>query len=98
MHFFYKLIAPRPDFHLTMDEKESSTMKEHMAYWAALFENKKVIVYGPVFDPSGVYGMAVLEVESEVQADLIKNNDPAVTSGVCSADVFQMQVGMARNN
>jgi|SoiMethySBSTD1v2_1073268.scaffolds.fasta_scaffold18364_6 uncharacterized protein YciI len=98
MHFFYKLNAPRPDFHLTMDENENSAMQEHMAYWAALFENNKVIVYGPVFDPSGVYGMAVIEVESEDQADLIKNNDPAVSSGVCSAEVFQMQVGMAKSN
>jgi uncharacterized protein YciI len=96
MHFFYKLTAPRPDFHLTMDQKEGAAMSDHMTYWAALFKNKKVIVYGPVFDPSGVYGMAVIEVDSEEQADLIKNNDPAVTSGFCSAAVFQMQVGMAR--
>ena len=96
MHFFYKLIAPRPDFHLTMDVKEETAMKSHMAYWAALFEKKKVIVYGPVFDPDAVYGMAIIEVDSEEEADLIKNNDPAVASGVCTATVFPMQVGMAR--
>ena len=97
MHFFYKLIAPRADFHLTMNEKEEAAMKTHMGYWAELFQNKKVIVYGPVFDPEGVYGMAVIEVDNEEEANAIKNNDPAVTAGVCTALLLQMQVGMARS-
>ena len=96
MYFFYKLIAPRPDFHLTLDEKERATMNAHKDYWMQLFERRKVIVYGPVFDPGGVYGMAVLDVESEEEGNSVKNNDPAVSSTICTADLFQMQVGMVR--
>jgi len=96
MHFFYKLIAPRPDFHLTMNEIERTTMNEHKDYWAGLFNNKNVIVYGPVFDPDGVYGMAVFVAEDDEEATSIKNDDPAVASGICTAAVFPMQVGMAR--
>jgi uncharacterized protein YciI len=96
MYFFYKLIAPRPDFHLTMDEIEAAAFKEHKSYWEGLFNINKVIVYGPVFDPNGVYGMAVLDVEDAEEATSIKNNDPVITSGICTAVVFEMQVGMVR--
>ena len=96
MYFFYKLIPPRPDFHLTMDEVERATMNEHKSYWMGLFERRKVIVYGPVLDPNGVYGMAVIDAEHEEEATSIINNDPAVASGICTAGLFQMQVGMVR--
>lgn len=96
MHFFYKLIAPRPDFHTTMSESEQAAMGEHMSYWANLFQTGVVAVYGPVFDPQGVYGMAVLEVENPEQANLIHENDPAVLSGVCTAALVPMQAGMIR--
>ena len=96
MYFFFKLLPPRPDFHLTMDEKENAVMKNHVAYWTALFEKRKVIVFGPVFDPSGVYGMAVIETDTEEQANLIKDNDPAIASGICTGNLFQMRVGLTK--
>ena len=96
MHFFYKLVPPRPDFHLTMNETERQAMNEHKDYWAGLIEQRKVIVYGPVFDPNGAYGMAVLDVENDEEATSLKNNDPAVSSGICTANLFQMQVGLVR--
>lgn len=96
MHFFYKLVAPRPDFHVTMDEKEQNAMNAHMMYWAELFNRGKVAVYGPVFDPAGVFGMAVLEVNEANEANSIKDNDPAVTSGICTAQLIPMQAGMIR--
>jgi hypothetical protein len=40
--------------------------------------------------------MAVLDVESEEEGNSVKNNDPAVSSTICTADLFQMQVGMVR--
>ena len=50
-----------------------------------------------MFDPEGVYGMAVIEVDNEEEANAVKNNDPAVTAGICTALLLQMQVGMARS-
>jgi uncharacterized protein len=97
MHFFYKLVAPRADFHMTMTEKEEKAMAEHMAYWKKLFEQGMVAVYGPVFDPESVFGMAVLETANENDADVIKQNDPAVTSGICTAQLIPMQAGMIRS-
>lgn len=96
MHFFYKLISPRPDFHITMSDDEKSAMSEHMVYWADLFSRGVVAVYGPVFDPSGVFGMAVLETGTEEDANSIRDNDPAVVAGVCTAQLLPMEAGMIR--
>ncbi len=79
-HFAYKLIPPRPTFNLDMDDHEKTVMNAHMQYWADLFASKKVIVYGPVLDPKGVYGLAVMEVETDDEARAIAENDPAVSS------------------
>lgn len=97
MHFFYKLLAPRPDFHLTMDESERETMESHKAYWAGLFNRGVVAVYGPVFDPKGVFGMAVVETDSAEESAELMKNDPAVSSGICTAELIPMHAGMIRS-
>ena len=79
-HFLYKLIPPRPTFPGDMTEEEGSIMQEHFGYWAGLIESRKAVAYGPVMDPKGSYGIAVLEVEGEGEAQGIAEADPAITS------------------
>lgn len=55
-------------------------MQEHVAYWLGLMKERKVVVVGPVLDPKGTYGIAVLEVEDESIAQDIASNDPEITS------------------
>ena len=57
-HFFCKLIAPRPTFPFDMNESEKVVMAERAAYWAAMCREGAVLVYGPVMDPDGPFGMA----------------------------------------
>ena len=95
-YFAYKLIPPRPTFHLDMDDHEKAVMNAHVQYWAALFAGKKVIVYGPVLDPEGVYGLAVMEVETDEEARAIAENDPAVSSKVNTFELSPMLVGLSR--
>jgi len=52
-----------------MTEAEATIMQEHFAYWLGLLEQRKVVVVGPVLDPKGTYGMALLEVEDEAMAE-----------------------------
>lgn len=92
-HFLYKMIPPRPSFHLDQDENEMKVMQQHMEYWQEQTEMNSVIVFGPVFDPNGVYGMAVIEANDEVEANEIAKNDPAVASGVCIFELIPMRVG-----
>jgi uncharacterized protein YciI len=90
MHFFAKLIPPRPSFATDMTEDERKFMQEHVAYWADKQAKGHVIVYGPVFDPKGVYGIGVLDVESEAALSEFTQNDPALKAGN-AYEVYQMK-------
>jgi uncharacterized protein len=79
-YFFYKLIPPRPSFPGDITNAEGRIMQEHFAYWDRLIEEGKVVVVGPVLDPKGTYGIAVLEVEDAAFAENLAKNDPAITS------------------
>ncbi len=63
-HFVYKLIPPRPTFASDMSDDEQAVMGEHFAYWTTLFEGGRIVAYGPVLEPAGVWGLAVVEAES----------------------------------
>lgn len=95
-HFLYKLIAPRTSFHLDMTDDEKQAMSQHMQYWATLTDQKISVLYGPVFDPVGVWGLAIIEVADEVDARTIGDSDPAVASGICRFELLPMQIGMIR--
>lgn len=78
-YFFYKLVPPRPSFAQDMSAEEAAVMGEHAAYWKGRIENGvKVFALGVVADPAGVFGMAVLEVETEASAHELARNDPAI--------------------
>jgi uncharacterized protein YciI len=79
-HFFYKLIPPRPTFPADMTEKEGAVMQEHFGYWARLIEERRAVAYGPVMDPNGTYGVAVVDVDDEATARGIAEGDPAITA------------------
>jgi len=77
-YFLYKLIPPRPTFPQDMTEMERKLMQEHVAYWKDLAKRRIAIVFGPVSDPRGTYGLAILEVEDETVVNNISANDPAI--------------------
>jgi uncharacterized protein YciI len=78
--FLYKLIPPRPTFPADATEAEGAVMQEHFTYWSKIIEEGKAVVYGPVMDPKGTYGIAVIHADDEETAKSIAENDPAVTS------------------
>ncbi|MGY1616978.1 YciI family protein [Geodermatophilus sp. SYSU D00691] len=95
-HFLYKLLPPRPDFAFTMTPEEAAVMAEHGRYWAGLLEGGSVVVYGPVAEPTGAWGMAVVEADDAAELHRIREADPAVTSGTCTAEVHPMISAFAR--
>lgn len=78
-HYFLKLIPCRPTFSQDMTAEERAIMMQHIAYWTELMNKGKVVVFGPVLDPAGIYGMGVVEAESEEVLIDFMNNDPAAT-------------------
>jgi uncharacterized protein len=81
-YFLYKLIPPRPTFPEDMTDAEGKLMQEHFNYWKDLADRRIAIVYGPVSDPIGVYGIAIIETEDETIAHNISINDPAIKHNV----------------
>jgi uncharacterized protein YciI len=78
--FLCKLIGPRPTFPGDATPAEGAAMKEHVAYWQELLDKGTAIVFGPVAEPTGVWGLAVIRVSSAAEADAITANDPTVRS------------------
>jgi len=81
-YFLLKLIAPRPTFATDTTEAELQIMQEHGAYLKDYVDKGTVIVMGPVLDPSGSWGVAIVEIGSEEEVRSIIANDPTVLSGL----------------
>ena len=80
-HFFLKLIAPRPSFAFDMTEGEKELMDRHLRYWKARQDQGEVLVFGPVMDPNGPYGMGVIAAVNEKAARTFSEGDPAMLAG-----------------
>ncbi|HTA28138.1 MAG TPA: YciI family protein [Bacteroidia bacterium] len=76
-YFFLKLNPPRASFMMDMTDEERGIMQKHVAYWAPYVQDGTVLVLGPVADPKGGYGMAVIRVDTEEQLQQLIANDPA---------------------
>jgi uncharacterized protein YciI len=96
-HFLYKLIPPRPTFDTDMSDTEAAIMGQHMAYWQDLLERGRVVVFGPVSDPVGTWGLGVVEAETEDDARALGVDDPAVASGMATFEVYSMPMAVVRH-
>src|SRR3712207_9489131 len=62
-----RLIAPRPDFAMTMSDDEHDLMGRHADHWRSRIEAGQVVVFGPVADGSGSCGLCVADVDDEAE-------------------------------
>ena len=76
-NFFITLTPPRITFVTDMSDGERDIMNRHATYWRGLLEKGIAIAFGPVMDPKGPFGMAVVEVNSADQLNEILDDDPA---------------------
>ncbi len=95
MNFAFRLMAPRPTFVEDMTDDERATMAEHAGYWRGLLADGVAVVFGPVLDPAGPYGLAVVEVDDQEHVDRIIAADPAVRSGL-KTEVYPMPGAVVR--
>ena len=96
-YYLYKLTPPRRTFPDDMTSTEASVMQEHVAYWQGLIERGSVLAVGPVADPAGTYGIAIVAADDEDQVREIGRSDPAVVRGVGTFDVFAMPAAVVRD-
>ena len=81
-HFLCKLIAPRPTVPSDMNEGEQALMREHARYWMQMCQEGALLVYGPVMDPKGPYGMGVFEGADEIEIKRRTEADPVIRAGI----------------
>jgi uncharacterized protein YciI len=91
-HFFVKLLGTREGWPESMTEQEQAIMSEHFLYLKSLTEEGKVLMAGPVFEP--VFGLVILEVDSEQEALDIMKHEPSVRDGAHTYTMHEMKVSL----
>jgi uncharacterized protein YciI len=94
--FVLRLKAPRPSFALDMSEEERAIMGQHAAHWQPWVEDGRMVVFGPVLDDTGSWGLAVIETDDEQELRAFAAADPAVTSGTAALELGKMLAGFVR--
>jgi uncharacterized protein YciI len=96
-YFVLRLLPPRPSFTMDMTETEKAVMLRHVAYWRALTLRGTAILFGPVMDPAAPYGLGIVEVEGQSEAEDLAAGDPVVQSEIgCRYDIQPMRIGLIR--
>ena len=93
--YLYKLVPPRPTFAYDMTDSEAAVMERHFAYWQRRLAAGEALVYGPVADPAGAWGLAIIRAESEETARAAVAADPAVADGLGTSQVFELPDAVA---
>jgi uncharacterized protein YndB with AHSA1/START domain len=86
--FLLKLIPPRKTFPFDMNAEEREVMQRHVAFWTELVARGQAIVFGPVLDPEGPWGVGIVRARDEAAVHALGAGDPAMLSGFG----FQFQV------
>ena len=92
--FLFRLLPPRADFAQTMTPDEQDAMARHAGYWRELLDAGRVVVYGPVADPEGVWGLGVVRAGSQAEVIELGERDPVIVAGVGTFDVAEIMGGI----
>jgi uncharacterized protein YciI len=80
-HFLCKLTPPRDTFAVDMTADERGTMLSHQDYWRPFVDAGTVIAMGPVADPEGAWGVAIIDAPSLAQLQAWQAGDPVIRAG-----------------
>lgn len=94
--FVFRLIAPRPTFALDMSDDEREIMARHAEHWRPLVEAGQMVIFGPVLDSSGSWGLGVVEADDEEEIRAFAAGDPVVTTGTGAIEMGKMLGGFVR--
>lgn len=97
-YYLFRLIPPRPDFPANISAAEADAMGRHADYWSELLGKGVALVFGPVLDPRGTFGVAVVRLDGGPDAAArLGEGDPAVLAGLgftCTVHPMPGAVGM----
>ena len=71
-------------------------MERHAAYWQSFIESGQMVIFGPVVDAAGSWGLGVVEADDEDELRAFAAGDPAVTSGTARLEIGELLAGFVR--
>jgi uncharacterized protein len=95
--FVFRLRAPRPNFALDMSDEEREVMGRHAAHWQPYIESGQMVIFGPVLDSTGSWGLGVVQSDDEDELRDFAARDPVVTTGTASIELGKMLQGFVRS-
>ena len=94
--FVFRLIPPRPSFALDLSDEEREIMGRHAAHWQPFIDSGQMVVFGPVLDDTGSWGLGVVEADDEEELRAFAASDPVVTTGTAKIELARMLRGFVR--
>ena len=94
--FVFRLKPPRPNFALDMSDEEREVMGRHAAHWQPYIESGQMVIFGPVLDDTGSWGLGVVQSDDEGELRDFAAGDPVVTTGTASIEFGEMLQGFVR--
>jgi uncharacterized protein len=79
-----------------MTDAEREIMDRHAAHWQPYIDSGQMVIFGPVLDDTGSWGLGVVESEDEEELRAFAARDPAVTTGTAEMEVGKMLAGLVR--
>jgi uncharacterized protein len=79
-----------------MSESERETMERHAAHWKPYIDSGQMVIFGPILDENGSWGLGVVEADDEEELRAFAALDPAVTTGTTEMELGRMHSGFVR--
>jgi uncharacterized protein YciI len=79
-----------------MSDEEREIMGRHAAHWQPYVEAGQMVVFGPVLDDTGSWGLAVIEAEDEDELRAFAAKDPVVVTGTATMHFGALLRGIVR--
>jgi len=96
-YYCCRLLAPRATFAFDMTPDERKAMLAHGAYWRELLAKGNAIVFGPVNDPKGPWGLGVIRAANEAEVHDFRDHDPAILANIgLSYEIMPMLTAVHR--
>lgn len=99
MQFLYQLkLIPSLLEESNWTDKENNIVQHHFEELQLLQKTEKLILAGRTLnmDSSG-FGIVILEVDSEEEANTLMENDPAIKEGIMEAKLFPYRVALIKD-
>ena len=94
--FVFRLVPSRPTFALDLSEDEREIMGRHAAHWQPLIDSGQMVVFGPMLDQTGSWGLGLVEARDEAELRALAASDPAVAAGIAEIEFGSMLGGFVR--